>query len=68
MRALLENESSSVTIEKVRTDLKIPSMYHNSQRQTIESISEREIKEAVEVLYPILNYRVHCEEIKLKQV
>ncbi|XP_078162087.1 EDM2-like protein1 isoform X2 [Carex rostrata] len=48
MRALLENESSSVTIEKVRTNLKIPSMYHNSQRQTIESISEREVKETVE--------------------
>lgn len=68
MRALLENESSSVTIEKVRTNLKIPSMYHNSQRQTIESISEREVKETVEVLYPIINYRVHCEEIKLNGV
>lgn len=49
MRALLEEESSSVTIEEVRNRFKIPSTYSNSQRQINESISEEEVKVAVEV-------------------
>jgi hypothetical protein len=50
MRALLEKESSSVTIEEVQKRFKI-STYCSSQRHINDSISEEEVKAAVKVLY-----------------
>ncbi|KAJ3707830.1 hypothetical protein LUZ61_011535 [Rhynchospora tenuis] len=48
MRALLEEQSSSVTIDMVRMRLKIPSTHHTSHWGINESISEKEVIEAVE--------------------
>ncbi|KAJ4747871.1 hypothetical protein LUZ62_082276 [Rhynchospora pubera] len=47
MRALLEEQSSSVTIDMVRMRLKMPSTYH-TPHLGIESISEEEVIGAVE--------------------